>query len=430
MPNGSFASTVNTSNTEEGVRTLQTYSEDLVDDPVAGKQFVAARRPGLALVNNAPTPYRLHLHSRIANEIPELQLSSLFTHEVSNAPWEIDLHEAIWPIYFGRGEKSGDQSRLVLQLREWRKGRKIMRWIRQHSVRAVVLAGYNDLARLHILSLCKKDGIPCFLFGDSNILLDNSRGLKSLVKYAVVRTAARLAAEVCYCGELGRQYFSKYGARAEGMFPFPYEPDYELTRNIAWADVERVRAEFHLDPQRRRFIFSGRLAPEKRVDLLIRAFASIASERSDWDLLIVGHGPLRAELSGLVPPALRNRVLWTGFVQDPALVSTLYRCSDILVLPSDYEPWGIVVAEAATCLGLVCSSIVGAAKDLLQDGVNGRIFAPGDPVALSDALRDVSLPGAADRMKAKSPEVLQSWRKRSDPVLHLRRALQRAQVLA
>ena len=49
----------------------------------------ATAPPRLAIINNSMTPYRLHVHNRIAREIPEIELWSLFTHDESNAPWKL-----------------------------------------------------------------------------------------------------------------------------------------------------------------------------------------------------------------------------------------------------------------------------------------------------------------------------------------------------
>ena len=101
-----------------------------------------------------------------------------------------------------------------------------------------------------------------------------------------------------------------------------------------------------------------------------------------------------------------------------------------LALPSDVEPWAVVINEAAAAgLASIASDVVGAAAELVRDGVNGRVFPAGDRSALIVALRDVTDPANADRMKAASALVLADWRRRADPVAGLRGALQSTGVL-
>jgi glycosyltransferase involved in cell wall biosynthesis len=118
------------------------------------------------------------------------------------------------------------------------------------------------------------------------------------------------------------------------------------------------------------------------------------------------------------------RVLWTGFLDDQQTVTALYRNCDVLVLPSDYEPWALVVSEAvAAGLAIVCSDVVGAAAELVVPGRNGELFAAGSLEGLVQSLLRVTSPDRVDAYKAGSAPVLAAWRKQADPVEGLRRAL-------
>ncbi|MDB5321969.1 MAG: glycosyl transferase, group 1 [Phycisphaerales bacterium] len=387
-------------------------------------------KAAVAIICNSHTPYRLHLHQRIAREVPEIKLWSVYTHEVSNAPWAFAVPPEIGPVSFGRGESSDDQAKLKYALREWRKGGRIIRWMKEQNIRLAVVFGYNDAGRLRIIRWCKRQGVPCFLFGDSNIRGDRDTGIKGFAKRQFVSRVVRACTGVMPCGTLGQAYFEKYGATPDRVFFFPYEPDYALAAQIDPAAVAATRQRFGLHADRRRLVYSGRLVPIKRVDLLIDAFIAIASDRPEWDLLIIGDGPERAALQARIPTALTARVTWTGFLDDPKTVTTLYRIGDILVLPSDAEPWAVVINEAAAAgLAIVASDVVGAAAELVRDGVNGRIFPAGDAAALRAALLDITRPDRIDTAKAASAAILADWRRRGDPVQGLRRALESTGVL-
>lgn len=394
-----------------------------------GSESVSITKQPLAIISNSQTPYRLHLHQRIARELPEIELWSAFTHEVSNSPWQIDSPTEIRPVFFGEGEKSEHQSNWRNQWNEWKKAGRILQWMQNHRVQAVVMLGYNDAGRLRIIQSCYRNHIPCILFGDSNSRGERLRGWKLAVKRFFLRAIVRRCAAILHCGRLGAEYFKRYGAIPEAMFPFPYEPDYAIFESVPSEKVEEARRRYGLASTRRYLIYSGRLVQSKRVDLLIKAFASVAAGRPSWDLIIAGDGPLRSSLEASVPEEVASRLVWTGFISDSPTLAALYKCAEVLVLPSDVEPWGVVVTEAATGLALVCTSAVGAAADIVQDRVNGRIFPPGDAPALMEALLDVTSPDNVDRMKSESPSVLAAWRKHSDPVKGLRNALQFVGIL-
>ena len=90
----------------------------------------------------------------------------------------------------------------------------------------------------------------------------------------------------------------------------------------------------------------------------------------------------------------------------------------------------MVVNEAvAAGLAVVCSDVVGAAADLVVDGENGRIFASRDLSQLKNCLLDVTDSPHIDAFKSASSDILAKWRKTSDPLEGLRRALRHCRVL-
>ncbi len=387
-------------------------------------------RPAIAIVSNSQTPYRLHLHRRIARELPELRLWSLFTHQTSNSNWSFEAPAEIGPVQFGHGEAIADQDRASGVIREWRRGGRVLRWMADHRVRFVLMMGYNDLGRMRVMRGCRRAGVPCYLFGDSNVHGDRATGARAAIKQRVLRRVLGWCDGVLVCGTLGQRYFARYGVPAERTFFFPYEPDYGLIRDLSATAIAAAADRFGLRPGRNRIVYSGRLSAEKRVDLLMDAFAAVAADRPTWDLVLIGDGPLRAALAARVPPPLADRVTWAGFIDDQAVVSGIYRNAHVLVLPSDYEPWALVINEAvAAGLAVVASDVVGAAAELVADGVNGRLFPPGDLPRLTDCLRDVTAPGTTERMRAAAPAALAAWQRRGDPVAGLRAALAAAGVL-
>jgi len=389
------------------------------------------RRLRLAIIANAPTPYRTHFHRRVARELQGVELWSLYSHGISNSSWAHATDPITRPVWFGQGERSDHQGALRRQLHEWRKGGRIIDWLVRERIDAVVVGGYNDLGRARVIRWCRGHGVPCFLFADSNIRGDLARGIKARVKGGYVRWIVRGCAGVLPCGSLGRDYFLKYGADSERVFFSPYEPDYGLVQRLSQEKIEAARRRFDLAAGRRRIVYSGRLVPVKRVDLLLDAFAAIAAERPEWDLVVVGDGPLRSSLQRRAPAALAGRARWLGFVDDQELVSAVYRSCDVLVLPSEYEPWALVVNEAAASgLAIVASDAVGAAAELVRDGVNGAVFPSSDSRALVEKLRMVTEAGRIDELRAASAGLLAEWRRVADPVEGLRRALASVRRLA
>ena len=135
----------------------------------------------------------------------------------------------------------------------------------------------------------------------------------------------------------------------------------------------------------RSFLFAGRFVSEKGVDQLVKAYESYRERSIDpWPLVCCGAGPLGSRLEGR--PGIRVE----GFVQPDRLCDIL-ASAGCLVLPSTFEPWAIVVHEAASAgLLILASDIVGAAVHLVQDNYNGYIFDCRDVKGLSALMSHVS----------------------------------------
>lgn len=144
----------------------------------------------------------------------------------------------------------------------------------------------------------------------------------------------------------------------------------------------------------RSFIFVGRLAREKGVDVLATAYRRYRESVEDpWPMLVCGTGPLEQALGALPGVELR------GFVQ-PADVPAAFAEASCLVLPSTFEPWGVVIHEAtAAGLSVICTSACGAATRLVLDGYNGAVVAPGNGGGLGRAMARVA--GVNDGIRAE-----------------------------
>ena len=102
-------------------------------------------------------------------------------------------------------------------------------------------------------------------------------------------------------------------------------------------------------------------------------------------LVLVGDGDLRPELERRSQP-INDHLKFTGFRNQSELPAFFDLC-DLFVLPSEDEPWGLVVNEVMSVgRAVIVSDRVGCAPDLVKDGVNGYIYPVGDVAALGEAI--------------------------------------------
>ncbi|WP_017316914.1 glycosyltransferase family 4 protein [Mastigocladopsis repens] len=124
----------------------------------------------------------------------------------------------------------------------------------------------------------------------------------------------------------------------------------------------RVKEEFRAE---RLFVYQGRIAPEKNVEALLRAWKQ-AEMGANSKLLIVGDGPLKASLEPFY--GLEYNVIWLGFVADEQRRIEILRGADVFILPSLVEGLSLSLLEAMAC-GLAClATDVGADGEVLEKG--------------------------------------------------------------
>ncbi|HYG42708.1 MAG TPA: glycosyltransferase family 4 protein [Bordetella sp.] len=137
---------------------------------------------------------------------------------------------------------------------------------------------------------------------------------------------------------------------------------------------------------RRRLLAVGRLHPDKGFDLLIQAYARIAGQHPDWDLVILGEGSERQRLQDQVDAAgLQARVAMPGRVGN---VGDWYGNADLYVLSSRFEGLSNTLLESlASGLAAVCFDCDTGPREVVRDGVDGVLVRPnGDVPALAAAL--------------------------------------------
>jgi glycosyltransferase involved in cell wall biosynthesis len=145
----------------------------------------------------------------------------------------------------------------------------------------------------------------------------------------------------------------------------------------------------------------------KGVDLLLAAFDRLVGKGLEVELRLVGREASLTEFLENLSPRGRARVRYEGF-QPPERLPEYFSSSDIFVLPSRHDGWGVVVNQALGAgLPVITSDAVGAGLDLVEDEVNGFIFPAGDHDGLQECMeRLASNPerargmGEASRRKA------------------------------
>lgn len=196
------------------------------------------------------------------------------------------------------------------------------------------------------------------------------------------------------------------------LVPYVVDNDW-WTAMASRADRSAVRKNWNIPEDAAVILFCAKLQPWKRPQDLLEAFAKAGIPNSY--LVYAGDGAVRRQLERQAADLqIQDRIRILGFVNQSALPA-LYCSSDVMVLPSEYEAFGVVVNEAMLCgCPVIASDHVGSRLDLVREGETGFVFPAGNVDALSmvlrkafqshDKLKRMST-AARERMSAWSPEM-------------------------
>ncbi|MBL0126150.1 MAG: glycosyltransferase family 4 protein [Flavobacteriales bacterium] len=248
------------------------------------------------------------------------------------------------------------------------------------SPRVVMASGWVDKGYLKACRALKKKGVHSVMSFDTAW-----RGtLKQWANVILSRfTLSRTFSHAWVTGALQQSYARRLGFRSERIKTGFYSADTARFLPLG----ERLLAK-RSTAWPKRFLCVARYIPSKGHQLLCDAFAELcdAGEAGDWELWMTGAGELQEQVMSS-SSGKHERITHLGFKQANEMQDVVEQCG-VLVLPSTFEPWGVVVHEHA-CAGLpmILSSEVGAADRFLVEGGNGHRFIAGDMASLKGVLR-------------------------------------------
>jgi glycosyltransferase involved in cell wall biosynthesis len=270
-----------------------------------------------------------------------------------------------------------------------------LRWDTTDRVREVLRRFRPDVVHTHQMTAllyagraARRERVPVVHTEHNNVASHQSKSWPRRLRTGLLwRCAGRYADRFCGVSREVVEAAGAYGTiRRRKLAHIPNGID---TAAFAAVEVDRpaVRAALGVAPDAPVVGTVGRLVEVKQQGVLIRAFAQILPEFLAARLVLVGDGPLRAELEGLTRSlGLGAAAVFAGYRPDPERYLT---AMDVFALPSRAEAMPLVLPEAWAA-GLPCvASRVGGIPDLVEDGKTGLLVEPGDVNGLAARLRQL-----------------------------------------
>ena len=228
------------------------------------------------------------------------------------------------------------------------------KFVKNNKITHVCIPGYGRAIYLILLLYCRLKGIRVLMFAESwyggGYMTDKLKGM-----------FINLTADVVFVS--GKRAATHFNKRL-GINERKIIEGYSVVDNSHFAASEVSKKV----PST--LLCVARFAEEKNLELLIDAFQQSDLSKT-WRLKIVGGGELKDKLQKCITSSNVELSGWLSYAELP----DLYNASSLFILPSKFEPWGLVVNEAmAASIPIILSDAVGALPDLLVDGENGWCF--------------------------------------------------------
>ena len=377
----------------------------------------AEKKRRVAFLNTHPIQYFAPMYKEL-NRSDDLSITALYLSDFSvrggldrafdrDVKWDLDLLEG-YDARFVAGAHRRDEPGSFLSII----APAIWGEVRRGRYDALIVHGHTPAANLIAVGAAKVTGTPVFMRCETHLGLRRSQ-VKAALREALIGSFYRLFDGVFAIGKANAAFYRALGVPDRRIFSMPYTVDND--RFVADAKLEpdqreEIRRQLGVGDSSPIILYAAKFQRRKRPDDLIRAAHRLEHMEASFHVVLVGSGEIEQELRSLADGLKLRTVHFAGFVNQTSLPK-VYGASDVFVLPSEDEPWGLAINEAM-CAGLpvVASREIGCVPDLVQDGGNGLLFDCGDVGALAGALAGlVKSPELRKKMSKVSLEIISRW---------------------
>lgn len=350
----------------------------------------------VGVVTSHPIQYQVPLFRAIARQ-PGIDLTVFFGSNHGIAPGKIDPgfgRAFAWDISLLDGYKHIflNNSKPGMEVGDWRlDAPDIKSYFKYERYDAVLVLGWSKVLFWQAIWWARKYSIPLIQRGESNLKHSQTWFVKLAKKVLFPLLFTQFKAFLSI-GSLNAKLYQHFGVPKEAIFPAPYCVDNDFFSERAAAqkvNARQLRRDLSIRDDDTVFLFTAKFIERKRpLDLIAAATKNRAVSSSH--VILVGDGALLDSCRNAITVNELTNIHLVGFKNQTEL-PTWYAAADVLVLPSEYETWGLVVNEAMAC-GLPCivSDTCGAAADLILEGKTGFTYPMGDVARLAELMKFIA----------------------------------------
>jgi glycosyltransferase involved in cell wall biosynthesis len=236
---------------------------------------------------------------------------------------------------------------------------------------AILIFGWNNIFYLKSFFLAKLNKIPIILRVETNFE-DKINFFKKIIKYFILNIFFKYINFFLYIGTLNKKFYLDLRVNKNKLYPSPYAVD-----NHFFANKQKVKVTINKKFKKKIILFVGKFIERKNI-LEFLNLAILFKNDIRFNFLMVGHGHQIDLCNQLIKNNKLSNIKIAGFKNQIEL-KEIYKKSFLLIVPSKYETWGLVVNEAmASGLPVICSRNCSSSRDLIINGKTGYVYNLGD----------------------------------------------------
>lgn len=324
-------------------------------------------------LTNYPSPYRVRFFDELGKR---MDVTVLFADRIEdkkhrNAGWYVP----------SAGSFRSVQLQKTLTVKSNSLCLEVTKWLKQ-PFDHIVVCGYSNPTVIYAMAWMRAHRIPFWMEVDGGLIREDA-AWKHRIKSCLVGSPTKWLST----GRYTTDYLVHYGAKKEVVFEYPFSSLTETDLQSCLTDAgekELLRRELGME-ESRCFLAIGQFIHRKGFDVLLKAAAALPE---DAGIYIVGGEPTE-EYRNLHRELNLKNVHFLGFQSKETLVK-YYKASDVFVLPTREDIWGLVVQEAmAYGLPVITTDRCVAGLELVENEVNGYIVPVGDAQALGEKMNRI-----------------------------------------
>lgn len=275
----------------------------------------------------------------------------------------------------------------LITLKKWDKSinyikLEIIKYIRKEKIDIAVAYEYSTITSMLFMQVCIMKNIP-YLINCDGAFINRNIVKDKIKKHFISHSAACLAN-----GRHAEKYFLYYGAKETNIFTHEFSSlhESEILKTII-SDKEKSKIKKKLNLEDKITVISiGQFIDRKGFDVLIKAWKDISNE---YNLVLIGGGEKKQEYETQIKNLNLKNIKIIDFMEKKEL-DDFYMASDLFVLPTREDVWGLVINEAmALGLPIITTDKCIAGLELVENDINGFIIPADDEIELVDKINMV-----------------------------------------